>query len=386
MPSEVILPDMGLIQPPINGDVNTWGGILNSNTAKIDSHNHAFGQGDRVPTAGIVIDEDLTFAGSFAPINVHRIQFSEIAAITDGAENESIFVNAADSELYWRTALGNNVKLTAGNSLNVSAFVGGIVGDYVAVGAAEAFVDSDKAYTFKDGAGHRARVDAGSVKLLAFGTNNTIGVTLAARSDIALSYTATWPNALPGSTSIVQIDNTGQMSYSNTIANAITLSGGIANNVTLSSGATVSVNQNITVSGTGDIKHGTRTLIVPVTTPQAPGLATVQLTLTSSNLGASIGLPLVVGDRISAIRAVVTDNATGPTKLVVRLSTSVAGSALSTVATGAQSAGNGTLQTISVTGLTTDVIVGSVFYAVVVATAGSASCTLNTIEVDYSRP
>lgn len=214
MPGDVILPDMGLVQPAVNGDVNTWGGIINSNTAKIDSHNHAFGQGDRVPSLGININSDLTFASLFAPVNVHRIQFSEITAITDGTQNESIFVNAADSELYWRTALGNNVKLTAGNSLNVSAFVGGIVGDYVAVGAAEAFVDSDKAYTFKDGAGKRARVDAGSVKLLAFGTNNTIGVTLAARSDIALSYTATWPNALPGSGTVtVQVDSTGQISY-----------------------------------------------------------------------------------------------------------------------------------------------------------------------------
>jgi len=215
--SDIVLPNMGLIQFQVNGDNNTWGGGINTNSAVIDSHNHTDGLGRRVPSAGININDDLSFGTSFAPVNLNRVQFDAITAITDGAQNQSIFVNVADSELYWRTALGNNVQLTAGNSLNVSAFVGGIVGDYTAVGAAEAFVDADKAYTFRDGDNKRARVDAGGVKLIEFGTTETIGVTLQAPTGLTLSYAITMPLAVPASTKIVQMDSSGVLTVSNII-------------------------------------------------------------------------------------------------------------------------------------------------------------------------
>ena len=42
----------------------------------------------------------------------------------------ALFANSADNNLYWRNSGGTNVQLTAGNSLNVAGFVGGIGGDY----------------------------------------------------------------------------------------------------------------------------------------------------------------------------------------------------------------------------------------------------------------
>jgi len=312
--TDIILPNMGLIQFQVNGDNNTWGGGINNNSATIDSHNHTDGLGRRVPSAGININDDLSFGTLFAPVNLNRVQFDAIVAITDGAQNQSIFVNVADSELYWRTALGNNIQLTAGNSLNVSAFVGGIVGDYTAVGAEVAFVDADKAYTFKDGDSKRARVDAGGIKLIAFGTTNTIGVTLAARSDISFSYTATWPNALPvAAGTLVQIDNTGQVSFANTGINGLTLAS----------------NTSATVSGTGDYHHGSLNLQICAQSGTAleahwvndPSGTTFGKNSTGNGF-LTVPIPLQSGKRVTGARFLLSGNGVADVDVTLRMTDS----------------------------------------------------------------
>lgn len=275
---DVVLPNMGLVQFEVNGDVDTWGLGINNNSALIDSHNHAFGQGEMIPSAGININADVSWGSLYAPTDLHRITFASITAITDNAQNKSLFVNVADNELYWRTNLGNNVKLTAGNALNVSAFAGGIVGDYSAVGAAEAFDNSNKAYTFKDGAAHFARLDAGGVKLIEFGTSETVGVTLQAPAALAASYSITAPLAAPSSTQLIQMNSSGVLTATNDITQQI-----ITSSVLTPSALSTGNNNNLTFA-TGNaffVRVSATGAVAPVVTGIAGGANGRQLVLTN---------------------------------------------------------------------------------------------------------
>lgn len=248
------LPSMSLVLPtrgaPGSG---LWADAMDAALALIDAHDHTTGKGTRVPTAGMNINADLTFSGLYAPTNLQRASFASVAALS--SNNKSIFVGT-DHELYWRSNAGANVKLTSNAALNVAAFAGGIGGDYTSVGAAVAFDDAGDRYTFKQQGGVWARMASGDVRLFETGTSDAVFVGLAAPAALASSYTMTFPTALPGSTSLAQVSSAGVISASNTVANAVTLSGGIANNVALTLGATAAVDQSIAISGTGRYKHG----------------------------------------------------------------------------------------------------------------------------------
>lgn len=264
------LPNMSLVLPtrgaPGSG---AWADTLDSDLTLTDAHDHSSGKGVRVPSAGLNINADISFASLYAPKNLHRAQFSEIAGgALSGSHNLSLFVSDGTGgltahELYFRTSAGNFIKFTSGSSLNVSAFTGGIGGDYTAVSALVDFDDANKQYRFRSGGGTNfARVTSGGLRLIEFGTSETLFVGQIAPAGLAASYTMTWPTALPGSAQIAQIDSGGQVSFSNTIGQAVTFSAATTFSAlaTLNAGATAGANQNITVSGTGTFKQGTKTL------------------------------------------------------------------------------------------------------------------------------
>lgn len=247
------LPNMGLVLPTRGAPgAGVWDDTLDANATLTDAHNHIPGAGAQVPTAGLNINADLTFSSLYAPTNLHRLTFASIVALT--GNNKSLFVNTADNELYWRNNVGTNVKMTLGNALNVGAFVGGIGGDYSAVGAALNFDDAGDRYTLKQQGNVWARMASGDVRLFETGTTDAVFVGLAAPAALASSYTLTMPLVLPGTTSIVQMDSAGVLTASTTINNVTVNASGI---VTASAGVTCAVNQSVTVSGTGDGEHRT---------------------------------------------------------------------------------------------------------------------------------
>lgn len=208
-------PNMGLDLPALGGDAGTWDDKINAALSKIDLHTHIAGSGVPVTTAGISINADLTFSSLYAPINLHRITFASILALT--SSNKSLFVSNADNELYWRNNVGTNVKLTLGNALNVGAFVGGIGGDYSAVGAALNFDDAGDRYTLKQQGGVWARMASGDVRLFETGTSDAVFVGLAAPAALASSYTLTMPLVLPGVAGLLAVSSSGVITTTPTL-------------------------------------------------------------------------------------------------------------------------------------------------------------------------
>lgn len=294
-----VLPNMGLTLPTRgSAGAGVWDDTIDANLHLEDEHDHSSGKGLRITPAAMNINADLPFSSLYAPTQLHRLSFSAIAAgALTGSHNKSLFVSDGTSglsanELYWRTSAGNNVKLTSGNSLNVSAFVGGIGGDYQSVTAQLDFDDSQKRYTFKEGTSDShgwARLAAGGLRLIEFNTTESVYVGQNCPAGLASTYDMTWPTALPGAAgALVQLDNTGQISFANTGVNGVTLAS----------------NTSVTISGTGEYKHGNMTLTIApgggynptgTFTPDAAGAVSC-----SATGNWFVPIPLRTGDRVQS--------------------------------------------------------------------------------------
>lgn len=224
-------PQMSLILPTLGGDRGAWDDKVNAALLRIDGHSHIPGLGTQVPTAGLLINADLSFGG-FGATALGKAAFSVVTPLATGAR--TLFVSNVDGELYWRTNAGVNVKLTSGASLNLT-LVGGIVGDYAAVGAEVAFDDANKRYTFKDGtAGTKrwARLASGPLRLYEYNTSEAVYVELAVATALGANYTLTLPAAVAAG--FMLVDGSGVVSFSYTLP----------------------TDQNITLQGLAKLNHG----------------------------------------------------------------------------------------------------------------------------------
>lgn len=231
---------MSLTIPTLNGDPGVWDTYLSASLETIDLHDHTTGKGVKVPSAGLNINADLTFAG-YAATNLKAAAFTTQASYST---NSSLWVKTSDGELYWRNATGTDVKVTSGASLNLS-LVGGIAGDYAAASASLYYDDAAEAYRFLEAApapNDWSYVKAGGVDVYEHASGIANYVALRSPAALAATYTVTFPAAVPGSTQLVQVSSAGAMTFSNTVVNSLTMT----------------ANAHITVSGTGQFKHGDR--------------------------------------------------------------------------------------------------------------------------------
>ena len=344
------LPNMGLTLPERGAaGSGEWHDTMDANYALEDAHDHTTGKGARVPTAGININADLTFGGVYAPINLHRITFSSVAALS--SNNKSLFVSSADNELYWRSNVGTNVKLTNGAALNVAAFTGGIGGDYAAVGAAVAYDDAADRYTFKQQSpGNWARLACGPVRLFEFNTTESVYVEMAAPAALGASYTVTWPTALPASEQPVSVGSTGQLifGHGDRVLSMTALAAAGQSGATWTTG--------IAGSAGYAVSAGASTLVVPI--------------------------ELVVGDRIKSLSfKVFGDGAADLDTTVYSVDSAMAGSSIGTNTTTNQPASWSTV-TIDVT----DTTVASLTSIQIHFVASAANIRIGNISVTYDHP
>jgi hypothetical protein len=246
-------PNMNLVQPLEDSDIGLWDSLLTDVFELIDSHDHTTGRGARVPSAGIRINADLSMAdgGNFYALkDVKAIDFTPRPASEMTAYAAALFFNSSDANnLYARTQSGVNVRITNGSQLDITA-VGGIVGDYAAVAAEVAFSSAGKEYTFKQASPTKnwAALHSGPVRIAQLDTTESLYVELIAPAALAATYTITLPLAVPGANgTLVQSTTGGVLSFSNSGLAGLALASG----------------QHFTVSGSGEYKHGDKTLTLP---------------------------------------------------------------------------------------------------------------------------
>lgn len=237
------LPNMGLITPTEGGDDDIWDTILAALFALVDAHDHTTGKGVKIPSAALRINADVPWndAGAYyALTGVKALDFQPQAAASMASYAGALFVSSADNELYYRTTAGTNVKFTNGAALNVSAFTGGIGGDYSAAGALVQYVDADDAYYFQQQGAPRpwARIRTGDVDIYETAASIVNRIRLKSPAALAASYQLTFAAALPAAQAMLQATAAGQLVYSNALA----------------------ANEDFTVSGTGEYNHGDKKL------------------------------------------------------------------------------------------------------------------------------
>ncbi len=242
------LPNMGIILPVLGGDSGSWDDKLNAGLVVLDAHDHSAGKGARIKTNGINIDADLAFNG-FGATTLGRAAFSAVAALAAGSK--TLFVNAADNELYWRTNAGVNVKLTSGTSINTS-LIGGIGGDYASVGADLDYDDANKRYTFRTQTGTWARIASGPIRIYEYNTTEVVYLELAIAAGLASSYTLTFPAALPASPAVMRVSAAGVVSFDLTTPTTIRIQAAEASANVPHSAATPSYGGSSWFIGVGD--------------------------------------------------------------------------------------------------------------------------------------
>lgn len=292
--------NMTLVLPTLNGDPGVWDTLINAALERVDLHNHTTGYGVQVPSAGIGINADLTFAG-YAATNLKATRYSSQSA-SPGAR--SVYFKTDD--LY--IADGNNVEIrvTSGGQLNMS-LVGGIAGDYAAVSASLYYDDTAQTYRFLEAApapNSWSRVACGDLDLYEHASGIANRVRLSSPAALAASYALTFPGALPGSTLLQQVSAAGVISWSNTIANAVSMSStlGVTGLITATAGLTAAANQHVTVSGTGEFKHGSLPMNVSPYAGQDAGTTTPGVGYVISTANGIRYMPVLglkAGDRVT---------------------------------------------------------------------------------------
>lgn len=217
------LPEMGIVLPVEGGSSGIWDVLLDAIFRIINAHDHTAGKGVLVPAAGIGIDDDLSFA-SHAATDVTALALSEIAPADAAAYSDAIFVSDADQDLYFRNAAGTNVKITDGNTLNIS-IVGGIGGDYASVGALLSYDDSTRDYWLQQEGSPRpwAGLRTADIKLYEKAASIANYVAIKSPASLAAAYTVTFPAALPADQGLLQIDETGALVASNTLESGVSI-------------------------------------------------------------------------------------------------------------------------------------------------------------------
>lgn len=168
----------------------------------IDAHNHTLGSGVPVPVAGLNINANLGMNG-YGLGSLGYITFTPGTL----AINDSLYVSGVD--LHFIDGNGNNVQLTSGGVVNATS-------SGISSGTATAAF-SGGVLVVKSAASTAANIDGASL-VLRNTSSYTYGLTLSPPT-LSSNYSVVLP-ALPGATSIMQMDTSGNMSASLLVDNA----------------------------------------------------------------------------------------------------------------------------------------------------------------------
>ena len=205
----IISPNMGMPVPVVGQDPGPdWANNINASLGIIDSHDHSPGHGVPVTPMGLNISSDLSFLGNNAT-NLRSSRYSpQGSPLSLPADLGAVYVSGVD--LYYNDENGNQIRITQSGSVNAGA---GSISGLPSGTASASFAGST--FTWQSATNTPAIMNVGP---LVIGTNTASPktVTLAPPGGLSANYNLTFPNGLPGSTSLLQTDNVGNMSYPTT--------------------------------------------------------------------------------------------------------------------------------------------------------------------------
>lgn len=203
MANTTISPNMNLPVPTVGQDPGPdWATNIDSCLGAIDSHNHSTGQGVLIQPSGLNINADLPFSGNNAT-TMRSVNFNNQGSpLATAVDLGCIYVSGG--EFFYNDESGNHVQLTSGGSpAGGSGTITGLSAPASASFAAGTF-------TFKTTATIPASMRIGPI-ITGAAVASPKTVTISASASQPANYNLTWPLALPGSTSFVNLDSSGNM-------------------------------------------------------------------------------------------------------------------------------------------------------------------------------
>lgn len=208
MSNTTISPYMNLLLP-IPGLETGPQYAIDNNTAfsLVDQHTHIPGQGLPVPTAGLNINADLSFA-SYNAINLRSTRYTNYGAPLNLVTDLNC-ISVVNGDMYFNDGVGNKIQMTLAGSVNTSS--SGNISGMGATTASVVYTSIDHTFSFYSNTATPAPLYIGPVTIGLNSASPVQKVTITPSISQTVPYTITLPPALPVSTQqFVTIDQTGQ--------------------------------------------------------------------------------------------------------------------------------------------------------------------------------
>lgn len=249
-------PNMNLVLPTVSVTVGpTFATMQNQVDETVDSHDHTFGKGVRIPPSGLDISSELAFGGNPAT-ELQSTQFESQTTALTGLTASLYFLNG---DLYAIDGDGTSVRVTENGSLS-AAGTGTIAG--LPSGTASAAF-SASTFTFKASTNRYATMVTGPLRVRRGDEDNPNSITLQPPASLAGSYSYTLPGVFPATTQFLTVDNGG------------TIGGTIATSLGITRAMQAAVGQITSTATVGVAKTNTspaiyETLTLSITTTGRP--------------------------------------------------------------------------------------------------------------------
>lgn len=235
MAGETISTNMSLPIPSVGTTAGpTWATDVNTCLNIIDAHDHSSGSGVLITPSGMNINGDLPFASN-SVTGLKKAAFNS----QSGALTGTNFLSFISGNLYVNDSSGNQIPITSG---------GGVAGSPGSIGslaspAAATYSAGSKLFTWTADSGKAAAMDNGAITIRETNVASAKGITISSPTSLAADYNLTLFTALPGSTSYVNCDASGNLGTvsANTIAAGMTSTGADAIAASMSSTGTGSI-------------------------------------------------------------------------------------------------------------------------------------------------
>lgn len=204
------VPGVGITTGP------TYATDINNCLTILDSHDHSAGKGVPVTPAGLNISSDLSFLSNNATA-LRSIRFTVQGSLFSlAADVGALYINGVD--LYYRDISGNNVRITSAGAV---AGTPGSISNLVAPASAT-YVPGSSTFVWQSNALTPANMDAAAYIFRNLSASS-FGLTLNPPTAMGADSSITLPT-VPGVTSFLTIDASGNIGSSTALSGALTTS------------------------------------------------------------------------------------------------------------------------------------------------------------------